>query len=133
MSDTFPAAFNDAIAQFNGGEYYACHDTLEALWMDAVDPDRSFYQGLLQVAVALYHLGNGNGRGAAILLGEGIGRLRDFQPEYGGIDVAAIVAESFALLTALQQEGIDNSDRIVERLQSDTETLRRPTVRKVSA
>jgi uncharacterized protein len=32
------------IAEFNRHEYYACHDTLEALWMDSIDPDKKFYQ-----------------------------------------------------------------------------------------
>ena len=44
-----------AIEQFNQQDFYACHDTLEALWMEAIEPDRSFYQGLLQLAVGLYH------------------------------------------------------------------------------
>ncbi|GAB4213271.1 MAG: DUF309 domain-containing protein [Synechococcales cyanobacterium] len=64
-----------AIEQFNQRDFYACHDTLEALWSEAQDPERRFLQGLLQVAVAYYHWGNGNRRGCAILLGEGLRKL----------------------------------------------------------
>ena len=67
-----------AIAQFNQQEFYQCHDTLEALWMEAGDPQRRFYQGLLQIAVAYYHWGNGNRRGCAMLLGEGLRKLQSF-------------------------------------------------------
>ncbi|MFY7832834.1 MAG: DUF309 domain-containing protein, partial [Pseudanabaena sp.] len=41
-------AFEEAIAQFNSGDYYACHDTLESIWNDAWQSDRAFYQGILQ-------------------------------------------------------------------------------------
>ena len=55
--------------------------------MEAGDPEKRFYQGILQISVALYHLGNQNWRGAVILLGEGISRLRYYQPSYAGIAV----------------------------------------------
>jgi len=71
-------SLKQAIAQFNQGEFYQCHDSLEALWMEAQDPQRRFYQGLLQVAVAYYHWNHGNCRGSAILLGEGLLKLRSF-------------------------------------------------------
>jgi uncharacterized protein len=96
------------IAEFNRHEYYACHDTLEALWMDSIDPDKKFYQGVLQIAVACHHLQNHNFKGAAILLGEGMGRLRYYQPVYGGIDVSHLIQNSHNLLQAVQ--GIANQD-----------------------
>ena len=91
-----------AVEQFNSQQFYACHDTLEAMWMEAVEPDKTFYQGILQVAVALYHLGNQNLRGAMILLGEGTNRLRRYEPDYAKIDVTALVTCSTTLLTLLQ-------------------------------
>ena len=90
------------IGEFNQGEYYTCHDTLEALWIDSIDPDKKFYQGVLQIAVACYHLQNHNWKGAAILLGEGMGRLRYYQPLYGGIDVSRLIKDSHQLLLAVQ-------------------------------
>jgi uncharacterized protein len=96
------------IAEFNRHEYYACHDTLEALWMDSIDPDKKFYQGVLQIAVACHHLQNHNLKGAAILLGEGMGRLRYYQPVYAGIDVGQLIHDSHQLLQHVQQ--LANSD-----------------------
>jgi predicted metal-dependent hydrolase len=106
--ETEPTALQLAVAQFQTGEFYHCHDTLEALWVDATEPDRSFYQGLLQVAVACYHLGNQNQRGAMILLGEGIRRLRSYQPDHLAVDVSTLIASSAVLLTQLQS-GVDES------------------------
>lgn len=98
-----PQEFWQGVEQFNTGQFYACHDTLEALWIEASEPEKRFYQGILQIAVALYHLGNHNWRGAAILLGEGSYRLRRYPSIYGGIDVDELLNQSAALLTALQQ------------------------------
>jgi uncharacterized protein len=98
-------AFQTGIEQFNQGEYYACHDTLEAIWMTALAADKAFYQGILQIAVALYHLGNHNWHGAAILLGEGLKRLQPYEPSYQGVDVVALVDCGFAWLGALQALG----------------------------
>lgn len=105
MEPDIPPAFWQAVAQFNQGEFYACHDTLESLWMEATEPLRTFYQGILQIAVACYHLGNQNWRGAVILLGEGLRRICDYQPVYADLDITQLVVQSDALLRALQQAG----------------------------
>jgi predicted metal-dependent hydrolase len=80
-----------AVEQFNQQDFYACHDTLEALWMESLEPDRTFYQGLLQMAVGLYHFHNGNQRGAMILLGEGMGRLQRYRPTYDHLNIDALL------------------------------------------
>jgi predicted metal-dependent hydrolase len=73
--------------------------------MEAGEPEKRFYQGILQIAVALYHLGNHNWRGAVILLGEGINRLSYYQPSYAGIAVEDLLGQTAQLLSALQQAG----------------------------
>jgi uncharacterized protein len=122
MTD-YPPQWLQGIAEFNSREYYACHDTLEALWMDSIDPDKKFYQGVLQIAVACYHLHNRNWRGAVTLLGEGIGRLPYYQPVYAGIDVTELIQDSRNLLTTLQSIGIDGIDDFVDRLAEDSSIL----------
>ena len=105
-----------AIAQFNQQEFYACHDTLEEIWMDSVEPDKTFYQGVLQVAVGCYHLGNGNWRGAVILLGEGIRKLIEYEPDYLQIDVTQLTDDSHNLLTALQDIEPDSVTELYQKL-----------------
>lgn len=122
MTDVIPPeSFWQGVEQFNQQEFYACHDTLEALWMEALEPQKRFYQGILQIAVACYHLSNLNWRGAVVLLGEGIGRLRDYQPIYEGIDVTELLTQSFELLKALQQAGPEQVADFVQQLKT-TET-----------
>jgi predicted metal-dependent hydrolase len=107
MSEVIPPEFWQGVEQFNSGQFYACHDTLEALWIEANEPEKSFYQGILQIAVAQYHLENGNWRGAVILLGEGGNRLRRYPSVYSGIDVDELSNQSAALLSALQEMGAE--------------------------
>lgn len=109
MSEDIPQQFWQGVEQFNAGEFYACHDILEALWIEATEPEKTFYQGILQIAVALYHLGNGNLRGAMILLGEGSNRLRRYPSEYSGIDVDELLNQSAALLQILHQTELERN------------------------
>jgi uncharacterized protein len=118
-----PPEWLQGIGEFNDRQYYACHDTLEALWMDAVDPDKKFYQGVLQIAVGCYHLNNRNWRGAVTLLGEGIGRLPYYQPVYAGIDVTRLIRDSSQLLQTLQSIGSDGVGEFVDRLPLDPTLL----------
>lgn len=116
MTQGIPEEFWQAVEEFNAQDFYACHDTLEALWMDAVEPDKKFYQGVLQIAVSLYHLGNLNWRGAAILLGEGISRLEYYSPEYYNINVEKLLTESQEILRNLQESGPENVAEFAQQL-----------------
>ncbi len=140
MTDEQPEEFWQAIEQFNQGDFYACHDTLEAIWIEAPTFEKNFYQGILQVAVALYHLGNHNWRGAVILLGEGLTRLHRYQPDYGNIDLDRFVLEGTDLLNSLQKIGADRVNEVVLGQSSQKEPnqdgkviLQIPIIREVSA
>lgn len=123
MGEIIPAEFWQGVEQFNQREFYACHDTLEALWMESMEPQKRFYQGILQIAVGLYHLSNQNGRGAVMLMGEGIRRLDYYQPEYSGINVEKLIIQTSAILQQLQQADTENS--------SDFNDLELPQIQKV--
>jgi uncharacterized protein len=114
MSDLL---LKEAIAQFNNGDYYNCHDTLEAIWNDAWQSDRGFYQGILQIAVGLYHLKNHNWHGAAILLGEGTSRLPEYLPEYYSIDVESLLEDSLLILRTVQINGKEGMTDILKRME----------------
>lgn len=71
-------ALKKSIQEFNNGEYFACHETLEDLWMIEVGPNRLFYQGLLQLSVGFFHLFNHNYAGAASQWRRGSVKLQNF-------------------------------------------------------
>ena len=110
-------ALEEAIAQFNRGDYYDCHDTLEAIWNDSWQCDRAFYQGILQIAVGLYHLKNQNWHGAAILLGEGTSRLPAYLPDYQSIDVETLLTDSLLILRKVQTNGKEGMTEILKRIE----------------
>ena len=60
---------------FNRGEYFECHEVLEAAWLEACGADKTFLQGLIQVAVSFYHLRRGNFPGSSRLLRAGLEKL----------------------------------------------------------
>lgn len=88
--------FLQGIEEFNRGEFFECHETLEAMWVEETDPIRYLYQGILQVGVGFYHLRRGNHRGAVSLLRRGIRLLQPFRAGCLGVDVARFLRESEA-------------------------------------
>lgn len=103
------AAEADLIRQgvdlFNRGEYYACHEAFEEAWLGARGHQRLFIQGLIQVAVALHHLTQGNAAGARRLLAEGLAKLRAHEPAQNWVEVAGLLSRSESVLQALQSGG----------------------------
>ena len=93
------------IDEFNKGEFYECHEYLEEAWMQEPRRIRFLYQGILQVGVGFYHQQNGNWRGATGLLRNGIARLKEFEPDTLGIDVARLVRQCELCLEDLEKLG----------------------------
>jgi len=91
-------AFRKGVSQFNSGLYFECHDTLEDLWSGIRGPSRDFFQGLIQVSVALYHLANGNAAGAESMLRRALRRFDAYPDRYFGFDLEAQRTELRGLL-----------------------------------
>ena len=97
--------FQQGVELFNAGEWYAAHDLFEELWHETADPERRSLQGILQVAVAQLHLQRGNRRGATILFGEALGRLKRPGTPDLGLDLASLCRAAQQRLEALQRDG----------------------------
>ncbi|WP_115015234.1 DUF309 domain-containing protein [Synechococcus sp. UW140] len=98
--------FDEGVHLFNSEQWYAAHDVFEDLWHETADPERRVLQGLIQVAVAHVHLERGNTKGATILLGEGLGRLKGRSLPDFGLDLDHLRSTLHSRLAALQQ-GLD--------------------------
>ncbi|MFM1811885.1 MAG: hypothetical protein RLZZ336_823 [Cyanobacteriota bacterium] len=101
-----------AIDLFNAGEWYACHDGFEELWHETQGPMRPVLQGILQIAVAQLHRQRDNNRGATILMGEGLGRLRGCEDAALGLDLADLRSCAARHLAALQGSSAVDGDRL---------------------
>lgn len=100
-----PPALCQGVEEFNRAYFFEAHETLEDLWRETSGPLRLFYQGLIQLAVALYHLSNGNRRGALNLLSKGLDKLTTYRPTCQNIDVDALCREARAWLDRVRQAG----------------------------
>jgi uncharacterized protein len=97
-----------AIAQFNRGEYWQQHETLEAIWRAETDQSiRNFYKGILQIGVGFHHLSRRNYSGAIKVLGRGIGYLQPYAPHCCGVDVDRLIWESTRVLEQIELFGAD--------------------------
>ncbi len=108
-----PEGLLEGIQLFNAGEYFECHEVLEEIWMAERDPIRYLYQGILQIGVGFHHLRNRNYRGATLLLGDGIDKVRRFTPTCMGVDTADLCDRAQQCLDHLQslpRERIDEFD-----------------------
>lgn len=110
--------FLQGIEQFNAGLFFECHDSLEEVWSGVRGPSRDFFQGLIQVAVGFYHLGNANQRGAVTLLGRGLTRLGPYGPAFGGIELDGLRHEVAGWLERVEKgEGFPESLRALPKIR----------------
>jgi predicted metal-dependent hydrolase len=107
------AALLRGVAEFNDGLFFECHDTLEEMWSGIRGPARDFFQGLIQVSVGFYHLGNGNLGGAESMWTRALKRLSPYPDRYFGFDLQAHRREIEGWLVRVRQgatEGITLAD-----------------------
>ena len=105
-----PRLLRRGVEQFNRGEFFDQHETLEDLWRDEPRPVRALYQGILQIGVALYHVQRRNHHGAVHMLTRGSNYLRPFAPACQGVDVADLLAHAARMLVEVERLGPDRLD-----------------------
>jgi uncharacterized protein len=93
-----PEEMARGVVLFEAGLYFACHEYFETLWGRTGDEASDFYQGLIQVAVAMRHLESHNVHGAVTLLRNGLRRLQRYPANYKGLTLARFLAEVVSLL-----------------------------------
>lgn len=100
-----PPELLEGIAQFNRGEFFEQHETLELLWRAEPRPVRRLYQGILQIGVACHHLGRRNYHGVVYMLTRGSMYLEPFAPVCQTVNVRALLAAAAVALRAVEALG----------------------------
>jgi hypothetical protein len=72
---------------FNQRDFFRSHEFWEELWRQTRGPDQLFYKGLIQAAVALFHLTNGNVHGTQKLLARARHYLAAYRSQHLGLDL----------------------------------------------
>lgn len=100
-----PADFLKGIHEFNDGEFFEQHETLELLWRSTESDVRYLYQGVLLIGVGFYHLEQGNYHGAQAKLAAGLDMLAWFTPTCQSVDVADLIARARPCLEQVRALG----------------------------
>jgi hypothetical protein len=106
-----PRLLLDGIAQFNRGEFFEQHETLEQLWRAERRDIRYLYQGILQIGVAFHHLRKCNHHGTVYMLTRGPRYLAPFAPCCQQVDVQQLLDDAARALREVERLG---PDRLME-------------------
>lgn len=93
------------VDQFNRGLFFEQHETLEDLWRAETREVRRLYQGILQIGVAMYHVGRRNHHGAVYMLTRGPAYLQPFSPVCQTVDVADLLAQAARIRAEVERLG----------------------------
>jgi len=99
--------FAKGVALFNSRDFFDCHDVIEEIWLERRQKDRTFFQGIIHVAVGFYHLDNGNYKGSRSQLSKGVAKLQPFQPAYYGIELSAFLTRTSRCLEWVVQRELE--------------------------
>ncbi len=103
-----PPELVKAIEEFNAGEFFEQHETLELLWRATPGEIRHLYEGILQIGVGMHHLfKNHNYHGAVVKLDHGTRLLEAFPSECHGVDVLRLRQDAARAREALVALGPD--------------------------
>lgn len=102
MPDRFQAGINF----FNSGRYFEAHEAWEDMWRDSRGPLRFFYQGMVQAAVGLHHLGRGNRNGAAAQLQKSVSKLEQYPQKFCRIDNRRLVEDLKKVLESMEPRAV---------------------------
>ena len=84
--------FRKGLEQFNAARFFEAHETWEEIWLAAPQPEKTFLQGIIQMAAAFHHYTRGNRPGAQALLTEGLKKLEQFPPVHRGLALEGLRA-----------------------------------------
>ncbi len=85
---------------FNSAEFFKAHEVWEEIWLAAPEPEKTFLQGLIQLAAAFHHYSRGNRAGGQSLATTALEKLEKFPGNYSGVNLAALRRASREWLAA---------------------------------
>jgi uncharacterized protein len=115
-SEPLPEGVVRGLEEFNAGQYFEQHETLELVWRAELRPIRELYRGVLQVGVGCLQVERGNAIGALKMIDRAVKWLQPFRPACQGIDVDRLLEDAARLREEIERRGADHTDRVDRQL-----------------
>ncbi len=93
--------FQRGVAHFNAREFFEAHEVWEEIWLAVPEPEKTFLQGMIQIAAAFHHHGRGNMRGMKSLLAAGLAKINGFPGDHREIALDRFRGEAGKWMDAL--------------------------------
>jgi predicted metal-dependent hydrolase len=104
--------FELGLAHFNSRKFFEAHEVWEEIWLVETEPEKTFLQGLIQLAAAFHHYERGNPSGAESLLASGIVKLSRFPERHHGLSIGELRAAAKQWARLLGEEKNPGSTRL---------------------
>ena len=110
--------FQKGLDQFNHGHFFEAHETWEEIWLSSPEPEKTFLQGIIQVAAAFHHYTRSNRAGTESLLKTGLKKLEKFPARHRGVQLKALRADARRWIAALESGAHQAQERFprIERV-----------------
>lgn len=82
---------SEGVRRFNAGRFWDAHESWEEIWLEAEPPEKTFLQGMIQLAAAYHHFQRGTLPGGVRLVEAALEKLRSFPEGYMGIERASAI------------------------------------------
>ena len=103
--------FFDGLQAYEEKDFFEAHELWEELWSEYYLDDKTFIQGLIQLAVSFVHLGNGNLKGAKSLLKKSTDKFSSYSGLHRGINIDKLKQQIVIIKNEYEQlltvEGFD--------------------------
>ena len=110
--------FDLGLEHFNSRKFFEAHEIWEEIWLVESEPEKTFLQGLIQLAAAYYHYTRGNPCGTESLLASGIVKLMRYPENHRGLAIGELRAAAkqwTRMLGAGKDPGPDRLPKIALR------------------
>ena len=103
--------FFDGLQAYEEKDFFEAHELCEELWSEYYLDDKTFIQGLIQLAVSFVHLGNGNLNGAKSLMKKSGDKFSSYSGLHRGINIDKLKQQIVIIINEYEQlltvEGFD--------------------------
>ncbi len=111
----------EGLKLFNEKKFFESHEELESAWRDEKGSIRYLYQGVLQVAVAYFHITRGNYEGAVRMRERSMKLLKDYPDVCRGIQVGKLKNDLDAVIQEVKRLGVERINEFDQSLFKDVE------------